>query len=274
MRNKLLVPNKNGAPCLDSARRALSKEETKALDDIEKTPYMKKTIELIEEFVSLHPSGNPRMAYAAVFDEVFRILNEAKPYVDGYLKTRKKKGEIKDEKQALKSIAGNSFSQALVFIFLKNKEFGNIRGDIFITSKKSKVPSFDSISVINVGGETQKPDCDIVVYSLNGDGSLKKCMILSLKTSLRERAGQTYKWKLLMEIAMSRGALKEKYGIDYEPGTPPVVAFATVNFYNEINNPQNRGMFKFFDKSFIAKNVDSDFISRMSTLPEYVNKNL
>jgi type II restriction enzyme len=99
-------------------------------------------------------------------------------------------------------------------------------------------------------------------------------MIISLKTSLRERAGQTYKWKLLMEIAASNDSLKEKYNISYNPKEMPLVCFATVNFYNEINNPQHRGMFKFFDQSFIAKNVDADFISRLSSLPDFVNKAL
>jgi type II restriction enzyme len=252
----------------------LSKEENKVLDDIKATPYMEKTIALVDEFVENHPSKDKNIAYLAVIDEIFRILNEAKPFVDDYLSDRKLKGEIKDEKQALKSIAGNSFSLILIYIFLKNKEFGIIREDIFITSQTSKVPSFKEVSIINVDGETQKPDCDLVIYSLNEDNSLKKCMILSLKTSLRERAGQTYKWKLLMEIATFDNPIKEKYNIDYNPEKMPLVAFATVNFYNEINSPQHRGMFKFFDKSFIAKNVDADFIERMSTLPKYVNENL
>ena len=252
----------------------LNKEENKVLENIKANPYMQKTIALVENFVENYAKRNKKNAYLTVFDEVFRILNEAKSFVDEYLADRKKKGEIKDEKQALKSIAGNSFSSALVYIFLKNKEYGNIRKDIFITSQISKVPSFKEVSIINVDGETQKPDCDLVIFSLNEDDTLKKCMILSLKTSLRERAGQTYKWKLLMEIASSDNPIKEKYNIDYNPEKVPLVGFATVNFYNEINNPQHRGMFKFFDKSFIAKNVDAEFIARMSTLPKYVNENM
>jgi type II restriction enzyme len=252
----------------------LNKEENKVLENIKTIPYMKKTVVLVEKFVENYTSKDRNNAYLAAFDEIFSILNEAKSYVDEYLQDRKIKGEIKDEKQALKSIAGNSFSSILVYIFLKNKELGNIREDIFITSQLSKIPSFKEVSVINVDGETQKPDCDLVIYSLNEDETLKKCMILSLKTSLRERAGQTYKWKLLMEIATSDNPIKEKYNIDYNPEKMPLVGFATVNFYNEINNPQHRGMFKFFDKSFIAKNVDADFIARMSTLPKYINENL
>jgi len=252
----------------------LNKEENKTLENIKANPYMQKTIALVEDFVGNHSSNDKKVAYLAVFDEVFRILNEAKPFVDEYLAIRKAKGEIKDEKQALKSIAGNSFSLALVYIFLKNKEFGNIREDVFITSHKSKVPSFKEVSIINVDGETQKPDCDLIIYSINEEKSLKKCIILSLKTSLRERAGQTYKWKLLMEIANLDNPIKERYNIVYNSPVIPLICFATINFYDEINQPQQRGMFKFFDKSFIAKNIDADFISRMSNLPNYVNENL
>jgi type II restriction enzyme len=252
----------------------LNTVEIRVLENIKATPYMQKTIALVENFVENYTGKDKQVAYLEVFDEIFRILNEAKSFIDDYLQERKDKGEIKDEKQALKSIAGNSFSQTVIYIFLKNKEIGNIREDIYITSQISKVPSFKEVTVINVDGETQKPDCDLVIFSLNEDETLKKCMILSLKTSLRERAGQTYKWKLLMEIATSKNSIKEKYNIEYNPEKMPLVGFATVNFYNEINNPQHRGMFKFFDKSFIAKNVDADFIARMSTLPNYVNENL
>jgi type II restriction enzyme len=252
----------------------LNLEEQKALESIKAIPYLEKTIALIEDFVDAYPTKDNNVAYLAVFDEIFRILNEAKSFVDEYLNMRKTKGEIKDEKQALKSIAGNSFSLALAYIFMKNKEIGTIRDNIFITSKISKVPSFEEITIINVDGETQKPDCDLVIYSLNEDNTLKECMIMSLKTSLRERAGQTYKWKLLMEIATTDNPIKEKYNIDYKATKMPLVAFATVNFYDEINNPQHKGMFKFFDKSFIAKNIDTDFIDRMSTLPKYINGNL
>ena len=52
--------------------------------------------------------------------------------------------------------------------------------------------------------------------------------------------------------------VKERYDIDYTPEAMPLVCFATVNFYDEINQPQHRGMFKFFDESFIGKPLDSD----------------
>lgn len=54
----------------------------------------------------------------------------------------------------------------------------------------------------------------------------------------------------------------------------PLVGFVTVNFYNEINNPQHRGMFQFFDRAFIGKPLKSDFIENLSRLPRFVNENL
>lgn len=143
---------------------------------------------------------------------------------------------------------------------------------MFITSK-TKEKIFENMVTIHVDGETQKPDMDLIIYSLDME-KIKRCMIISLKTSLRERAGQTYKWKLLLEIATGSSEIKNKYNIDYKAEKMPLVCFATVNFYNEINNPQHRGMFKFFDKSFIGKPIKADFISNMSSIVDYINSNL
>jgi len=119
----------------------LNKEEYKTLEGIKANPYMQKTIALVEFFVENHKCKDKKVAFLAVFDEIFQILNEAKSFVDAYLQDRKNKGEIKDEKQALKSIAGNSFSLALIYIFLKNKEINNIREDIFI-ARMSTLPKY------------------------------------------------------------------------------------------------------------------------------------
>jgi type II restriction enzyme len=91
---------------------------------------------------------------------------------------------------------------------------------------------------------------------------------------LRERANQTYKWKLLLEIATTNNPIKDKYNISYLLDKMPLVCFATVNFYNEINNPQHRGMFKFFDKSFIGKPINADFIETLSSLIDFANEKL
>ena len=157
---------------------------------------------------------------------------------------------------------------------MHNKLQLNIKSNVFITSKRSEIKDFDKIATIKVGNETQKPDVDLIIYTKKEDITIDKCIILSLKTSLRERAGQTYKWKLLMEIATTENPIKEKYDIEYNPDSLPLVCFATVNFYNEINSPQHKGMFKFFDNSFIGKPINNEFINSLSNLIDYVNKTL
>ncbi len=250
----------------------LNKEENRDLVKIEKTDYMLPTLKGINEFVI--KNGITKNSWREVFNHLYEILKGAEQDVRKLLNDRKIKGEITDITQSIKSIAGNVFSNSIVYIFLKNKIIGNIKPNIFITSKKSKVKNFDKLATINVDGETQKPDADLIIYTKKENDDVDKCIILSLKTSLRERAGQTYKWKLLMEIATSENTIKDKYNISYETSDMPMVCFATVNFYNEINNPQHRGMFKFFDKAFISKPVNENFISPLSEIIDFVNEEL
>lgn len=250
----------------------LNKEERQIYNKIEKTNYMLPIIIGIKSIVKEY--GNNKSAWREVFNHLYTILKGAENDVRNLLSERKSKGEINDVTQSLKSIAGNAFSNAIVYIFLTNKILGNIRPDIFITGQKSKIKNFDKIATINVDGETQKPDADLIIYTKKENGDIDKCIMLSLKTSLRERAGQTYKWKLLMEIATSDNSIKDKYNISYEVNDMPMVCFATVNFYNEIDNPQHRGMFKFFDKAFISKPIKKDFISPLSELIDFVNEKL
>jgi len=255
----------------------LNKQEQKELDKIlKKTYYTLPTLSRIDKFVN--SSQNKNQAWKLVFNELFKIITDAYQEVDLILDERIKQGKIKDKKQASKTVVGNTFPFAVIYIFLQNKIVGNIKDNIFITSELSKINGFENIATINIGGETQKPDCDLVIYSVDDNNELLNCLILSLKTSLRERAAQTYKWKLLMEIATSDDcSVKDKYDIVYEAKILPKICFATINFYDEINSPQQRGMLKFFDQSFIAKNMNQDlpnFISPMSHLIDFVNENI
>lgn len=248
----------------------LNSVERNRLEDIESKYYMKPSIENIS--IKIDEEDDKQNAWINLFDNLHDILIETKDEVDELLEQRRQSGEIDNIEQARKNIAGNAFSNLLIYVFLKNKENGNIRSDIYITSKKSDIRNFDKIATIDIDGETQKPDVDIIIYTLKENNEVKKCIILSLKTSLRERAGQTFKWKLLLEIATTENEIKKKYNINYNPDIMPIVCFATVNFYNEINKPQHRGMFKFFDKSFIGKPNYSDFVLSLSSLPDYVNR--
>lgn len=250
----------------------LTKKEAKTLKNISETYYMQPAIGMIEKLIS--ESKNQKEEWKNIFNRLYEILTGTKENVDKLLEDRKEKGEIRDISQARKSIAGNAFSNLVVYTFLQNKIQGNIKPAVNITSKKSEIKDFDRIATINVGDETQKPDVDLIIFTEKEDNTVDKCIILSLKTSLRERAGQTYKWKLLMEIATTDNSIKEKYGIEYNPENMPLVCFATVNFYDEINNPQHRGMFKFFDNSFIGKPINNEFINSLSHLIDYVNENL
>lgn len=246
-------------------------EEKVLLSEIEKSFYMLPVIKRFQKIIS-QENGNLK-AWRNLFDLIYNVLIESKNEVENILDKRKKEGKIKDIRQAMKSIAGHAFSSSIIYIFLNNKIIGNIKPEIFITSKKSQVKNFDEIVTINVDGETQKPDADLIIYSQK-QNRVKSCIILSLKTSLRERAGQTYKWKLLMEIATSKNPIKDRYNISYKSKTMPLICFATANFYSEINNPQHKGMFKFFDKAFIAKPIKNNFISPLSEIVDFVNQAL
>lgn len=248
----------------------LNKTEMQALREIESKYYMKPILDSISQDIE-----SQNIEWHKVFDNLYSYLVYSKDSVEKLIQSRVQKGEIINASQARKSIVGSAFSNLIVWTFLKTKEQGHIKQNIFITSKLSQIPNYKELFLIQVGEETQKPDVDLVIYSLDSANILHKCLILSLKTSLRERAGQTYRWKLLMEIANTESHLKEKYNISYNPPVVPLVCFATVNFYNEINNPQHRGMFKFFDCAFIGKNIQTDnFIRPLSYLVTYVNENL
>lgn len=240
----------------------LSTEEKQQINKIEEIYYMSPVLIELQK-------RETEVGVEKVLDYSYFILQDSKDKIEILLDERVRKGEIKDKSQARKSIAGAAFSNLIIYSFLRAKDSGLVNENIFITNKTK---SFKNMVSINVDGETQKPDMDLIVYSKNEDGSVNKLMIISLKTSLRERAGQTYKWKLLLEIATTDNPIKEKYNINYNVEKMPTVCFATVNFYNEINSPQHRGMFKFFDNSFIGKPLNEDFISNLSELINYSNK--
>jgi len=250
----------------------LSKSESRYLQEINELYYMIPALQEIERRLASADNCSERLLM--IWDELYEIMVQCKPQVDLLLEERKAKGNIKDVNQARKSVAGNLFSNLIIYLFIQSKILGHIKPDIFITSKLGEVPQLKDLTTIHVDTETQKPDMDLAVYAFDEQESLRNCLILSLKTSLRERAGQTYKWKLLLEIANTENAIKQKYGIRYEAPFIPKIGFVTVNFYNEINNPQHRGMFKFFDASFIGKNITSDFIAKLSELPAYVNREI
>ena len=245
----------------------LSKDESKKIQEIQQKFYMPPVLDRLERAATQH-------GLQATLDYLYEIIVSSKDDVEAIIQQRLKAGLIKNADQARKTIVGAIFPYCITYIFLKLKQQDFVKHNIYITSNKS-IPALEKMLTVYVDGETQKPDMDLIIYSMDDNNKLNKCMILSLKTSLRERAGQTYRWKLLLEIATSADcSVKERYNITYDNVDMPIVCFVTINFYNEINNPQHRGMLKFFDNSFIGKPIDSEFISRLSTLVDYANKQL
>jgi type II restriction enzyme len=244
----------------------LNSEEVKLRSSIIDRYYMPPIVKEIDSYIAAHGE-------LEAFNYIHDILRDSQHKVETILQGRKDDGEISDVSQARKSVVGSAFTNCIIYVFLKNKEVGNVRSNIFITNR-TKDKNFQKLVCIEIEDETQKPDMDLIIYSTAQGGEIDKFAVVSAKTSLRERAGQTYKWKLLMEIACTDNPIKDKYKIKYGAKVMPLVCFVTVNFYNEINNPQHRGMFKFFDRAFIGKKVDASFIQNMSTMVEYMNSNL
>jgi len=92
-----------------------NKEEEKIFHKILNTLYLSEAIRLTESFVSKRGEGSKKDSYILVFNEIFTILVNAKSFVDDYLTERKRNGEIKNKEQAIKPIAGNSFSQIIIY---------------------------------------------------------------------------------------------------------------------------------------------------------------
>ena len=105
----------------------------------------------------------------------------------------------------------------------------------------------------------------------NAEPEKHPIIIYSIKTSLRERAGQTYRWKLLMDIASSEDCktIKDKYGLEYEVTGDFRIGLITANFYDEITKPQQKGMLKFFDFAYITKS--GDWEKPLTSFSEIVN---
>ena len=87
-------------------------DEKQMMRKIRANPYMERTLELIEDYVK-KSNLKPENACKSVFDELYTILNQAKPFVNDYLATRKKQNPKYDVQQAIKSIAGTISNKAM-----------------------------------------------------------------------------------------------------------------------------------------------------------------
>jgi type II restriction enzyme len=200
-----------------------------------------------------------KRAYVMILSHLHDIMRNAEPLVEAVISARIESGNIRDASQARKSAAGNIFQQMFAYALAKNVVEGNITVNVIITTSVTNI--IEQYAAIRVGEDIQKPDSDVIVYSEDIKNS--PIMNFSCKTSCRERAGQTYKWKLLCDLATCRCDHKignnncpaTKYKLEYSPIRDIKTCFVTTDFYNELTNPQICAMFNFFDYSYIAKTM-------------------
>ena len=214
-----------------------------------------------------------KKALVTILDHLTEVLKNSQPEV---MKLIKKSG--KDIKQSSVAVAGNNFQTLIAHALLKNIEFGNIPR-LQIVLKPKDHPLIEKYGVIKIGNEKQKPDMDVLIYQ---DKPNTPIVICSCKTSLRERAGQTYKWKLLLDLATADpkhlrnnpDCPINKYKIEYSSDRRILVIMITADFYNEINQPQQRGTLAFFNKAFVTDKRNKKFYLHaepMSQMIPYLN---
>ena len=187
----------------------------------------------------------------AACDHLTAMMQGAKGPVEKLIKGRFEAGIIRNMDQTRKSLAGNGF-QALVLLSLTELQKAKlVPPTVQFTLKPKQSETIREFAAIYSGDETLSPDLDLMA---SADGIDTVC-IYSIKTSLRERAGQTQRWKLLFDIATApdSDSIRKKYDIRYDGGRDFRMNLITSNFYNEITSPQQRGLLRFFDRVYLTK---------------------
>lgn len=259
----------------------------KTKEKIEKKTYYFSAIKSeFEKSVKKHGSVKEAMNY---FSE---IMNNAQDAVEEILDKRQRDNLIDDKDQARKSVAGNGFQKLITYALIVAQENNELNKNIVITSASKSHPIISSYAEIKVGEDSQKPDVDLLIYYINDHEILTKKQVsanedidtlnrglltkpismYSIKTSLRERAGQSYRWKLLLDIAENSKKLREIYDMEYNSQTTFYYNFITADFYNEVKNPQQKGMIRFFDHAYVTKKSAASPIKTMSNIIKDLNK--
>lgn len=209
-----------------------------------------------------------RAAFVRILPRLRDVMRSAQKGVEKLIQSRIASEQIANADQARKAAAGNIFQQLFAYALAQNIVCGNIAAPVVVTTSVRDL--IDKYAAIQVGDGIQKPDSDVIVYSLAEPAS--PILNFSCKTSCRERAGQTYKWKLLCDLAACRcehmvgneNCPATKYRLRYDPEKPVKMCFVTADFYDELSNPQISGLFHFFDFSYVAKRESPD--ARIRTL--------
>jgi len=187
----------------------------------------------------------------AAADHITVAMRDSQQAIERLIQQRVTDGAITDASQARKSLAGNGFQTLVLRFLIAMQEDGLIPAEVIFTLKPKRHPLIENFAAIHIGDETLKPDLDLLAYTEASDVAA----IYSLKTSLRERAGQTQRWKLLLDIATAADcdSIKQKYGLNYASKRKFEMGLITTNFYDEIMAPQQRGLLRFFDYVYLTK---------------------
>lgn len=241
----------------------MNKENKEQLKKILENEYFQPTlIKYEEKHKELMDSGfTDKQATVKILDYLTDILTSSTEGVEEVINERFNDGLIKDKAQTRKSVAGNNFQKLVTYSLLKNVKIGNLSNNIIVTLTASNNKIIKEYAVIHANEEEQKPDVDVLVYNANIEKNTLPIVIFSCKTSMRERAGQTYKWKLLLDIATSEcehisdtpECPHNLYKIKYDKTRDVYMVFTTSDLYNEVSQPQIAGMFSFFDKTYVTK---------------------
>lgn len=258
------------------------KELTTTLENLESREYLKPTIaefnKKIEIFIRDGLSKSE--SFTKVLDYLTEIMRKSQKNVEKIIQRRIENGEIKDASQSRVAVAGLNFQGLITYALIQNILLGNLpKVIVAFRPKKSRYKIIlERYTKITVGDEIQKPDVDLMIFDPNREDT--PIIIYSCKTSLRERAGQTYRWKLLYELATSKCKYIEKsddcpikkYKISSSGERKVLVGFITADFYDEVSSPQLRGMLSFFDFSYVSKpKIDLEKIKNLSRIIEDLN---
>lgn len=262
--------------CINECNKLIRKLERNNYFSAAFPAYYSKISEIIENMETTEAAEAHRVGYIKILSYLSEIMRTAQPLVEEFIQHRVNRGIISDASQARKSAAGNIFQQFVAYTMAKNVVLGNIEKEVIVTTSTKKI--LDDYAVIRVGDDVQKPDSDVLIYSPHDTHS--PIINFSCKTSCRERAGQTFKWKLLCDIATCNCEHKSttascpanRYQLDYHPQRQICMCFVTSDFYDEIGQPQIAAMFNFFDRSYVAKpNYEDGSIKSFENVIDYIN---
>jgi type II restriction enzyme len=225
---------------------------------IESRYYFRPMKESLEERIT-------ELGEIEALDSLTQVMEDAKPEVEAILNQRRDDGHIVDIDQARKTVAGNGFQGLIAYSLIKLQEADLLNPELAIVLKPKKHDLIEKYVSIRVGDEIQKPDIDILVY-MHKKFEKYPVTIYSVKTSLKESAGQTYWWKLLMDLARSENCrtIREKYDLRYKAVRDSKVGFITADLYDEAMQPQKVDILRFFDFAYVTKSE-----SRLKSLSSF-----